>query len=193
MTTTLSNESKHKHYSIPEPIHGSGDRLQSILLKIAESAKYCLAFTPDLSDEKTLGYQRTIWSANKYRRKSDSTYAKRSYSYSLDSKIDEIELQNFDESLKQNVQVDIHFDPKCEKCSVEAQSLKNRAQNIGSATLIDVTCELTLPKKEWQLETWPHIEVNGREVTQRKLKEFISDARYIRALEARKTKEPDYD
>ena len=191
MTTTQPDDSKHKHYSAPQlSYHGEGRGahslgLLSMIVVTGESAKYNLAFTPNLSNREILGYQRNIWSAKQAKWHRESVKVKWGYAHPLDPKIDEVESQNFDEALKQNVQVDIYIDPNCQKCNAEALSLEKRSHNIGSATLIDGINTPNSPRK-WRLETWPHIEVNGREVTTRKLEELVSDARYIRALEARK-------
>jgi len=190
-TVPISDESKHKHYLAPQPsYHGEGRGahslgLLSMIVVTGESAKYNLAFTPNLTNREILGYQRDIWSAKQAKLRRESVKVKWGYSYPVDPKIDEIESQNFDEALKQNVQVAIYIDPNCQRCNEEALNLEKRSNNIGSATLIDGTSKPN-SLRNWRLETWPHIEVNGREVTTRKLEELISDARYIRALEARK-------
>jgi hypothetical protein len=190
-TTTQPDELKHKHYAAPQlsyPGEGRGAHslgLLSMIVVTGESAKYNLAFTPNLSNREVLDYQRNIWSAKQAKLRRESVKVKWGYAHMLDPKIDEIESQNFDEALKQNVQVDIYIDPNCQRCNAEALNLEKRSHNIGSAALIDGTSTPNSLRK-WRLETWPHIEVNGREVTTRKLEELISDARYIRALEARK-------
>ena len=161
----------------------------SASVKGGESAKYRIAFDPGLSNEEIRDLQRVIWSANRVKQLMESSKFKWGYSNTVEPEVDEVESWNFDEALKTDVWVEVFFAGSCGECETEAHSLKNLGENIGVVTLVDVEGLGGKLGKNWILPDWPHVSVSGREVSAAKLGQLVADARYIRALEARKRSE----
>ena len=156
-----------------------------------ESAKRILITNRGLRDKQVKRIQRSVWSANRAKALMEEIKLKNGYyDQPLDSRVKEIEDYNFDEALKGEVVVDVYYEDKCFSC----KNLAHRVWEIVHPLDFKVNYFAVdglppLPSRDWLLKDWPHILVNGHEVSMKRLSELALDARYIRALEARKEPE----
>lgn len=156
-----------------------------------ESAKRRLIANKLLSDKEVKEIQRSVWSAGRAKALTEEIKVKNGYYDKLpDDKVKEIEAFNFDEALKGEVVVDVYYESWCFSCEAQAQ----RVLDIVHPVEFKVNCFVVdglppPPSRGWVLKDWPHILVNGHEVSLKRLGELVLDTKYISALEARK--EPD--
>ena len=192
MTANPPTKPMHLHSSNQVQITHGGGRgayglgLLSMAVQAGESAKRHLAFDADLSEREVKDLLRDIWNGKDAKQRKELARVNCGFSDPIGEKTDAIESQNFDETLKKDVQVNIYYDSECPKCKVEAETLEKIGQNIGPVHLIDVEQDQSHTIKSWILDDWPHVEADGREITIKKLGELIADARHIRELEALK-------
>jgi thiol-disulfide isomerase/thioredoxin len=160
------------------------------VVKGGESAKRILASNKHLSDKEVEELQRSIWNANSAKAQMEEIKVKTGY-YDMPSaeKVKEIESFNFDEMLKGEVTIDVYYESWCSACKAKAHQIWNLVQPVGFKVNYLVVDGLPPPTKDWVLQEWPHILLNGHEVSIRRLDELILNTKYLRALEARKRSE----
>ncbi len=155
-----------------------------------ESAKRRLIANQNLSAEEVKELQRSVWSANSAKAFMEEIKVKNGYyDKPPDDKVREIESFNFDETLKGEVVVDIYYESRCFSCEAQAHRVWDIVNPVGFKVNYFVVDGLPPPpSREWVLRDWPHILVNGHEVSMKRLGELVLDAKYIRVLEMMRTK-----
>ncbi len=102
------------------------------------------------------------------------------YDGSNGPKLREIRNQSFDEILRGEVQVEAYYSEPCPTCNTVVEKIRGICQPQGFKLRLTPLDEAP-PGKEWVLESWPHIEVGGHEVTLEMLEDLAIDAGWIRA------------
>ena len=100
-------------------------------------------------------------------------------------KLREIRNQSFDEMLKGEVQVEIFYSETYPPCGGVVEKIREICQPQGFKVRL-TPIEESPPGKEWVLESWPHIEVGGREVTPEMLEYLAVDVAWVRARGSRR-------
>lgn len=159
--------------------------LQSVV-NGGESAKRRLIANKNLSAREVKELQRSVWEANSAKASMEEIKVKNGYyDEPPEDKVKEIESFNFDEALKGEVVVDVYYESWCFSCEAQAHRVWDIVYPVGfKVNYFVVDGFPPPPSRDWVLRDWPHILVNGHEVSMRRLGELVLDARYIRALEA---------